>query len=116
MDAQREKFLNLKTPPARLNTEEAAWYLGFATHDIPVLVSHGLLKPLGHPTDHTVKFFAFVTLFEHRNDPKWLARATDTMIDHWRGKNARKRIPDENYKREVKNKSVREKPIFLRTG
>jgi hypothetical protein len=87
MDSQREKFLNLKNPPARLNAEEAAWYLGFAPHDIPVLVSHGLLKPLGHPASHSVKFFAFVTLVELRNDPKWLARATDTMIQHWRGKN-----------------------------
>jgi hypothetical protein len=90
MDAQREKFLNLKTPPARLNAEEAAWYLGFAAHDIPVLVSHGLLKPLGHPGDQSVKFFALVTLAELRSDPKWLSRATDTMLQHWRGKNARK--------------------------
>ncbi|MEO7300538.1 MAG: hypothetical protein ABI042_18390 [Verrucomicrobiota bacterium] len=80
----------MKTSPARLNTEETAWYLGFAAHDIPVLVSHGLLKPLGHPTDHTVKFFAFVALEELRSDAKWLARATDTMIAHWRGKNVRK--------------------------
>jgi len=90
MDQQREQFLNLKTPPARLNVEETAWFLGFSPHDIPVLVSNGLLKPLGHPTDSTVKFFAFVTLQELRTDPKWLARATDKMIEHWRGKNARK--------------------------
>jgi len=90
MDSQREKFLNLKTAPARLNVEETAWYLGFAPHDIPVLVSHGLLKPLGHPADHTVKFFALISLEDLRGDAKWLARATDTMIQHWRGKNARK--------------------------
>lgn len=87
MDAQREKFLNLKTSPARLNVQEAAWYLGFAQHDIPVLVSHGLLKPLGHPSDHSMKFFALVTLDELKGDPKWLARATDAMLQHWRGKN-----------------------------
>ena len=97
MDPQREKFLNLKTPPARLNVEEAAWYLGFASHDIPVLVSSGLLKPLGHPGDGTVKFFAFVTLEELRSDPKWLARATNTMIEHWRGKNARKSKNNERF-------------------
>ena len=90
MNPEREKFLNLKTAPARLNVEEAAWYLGFSPHDIPVLVSKGLLKPLGHPAGATVKFFAFVYLQELRNDTKWLARATDAMIDHWRGKNARK--------------------------
>lgn len=90
MELEREKFLNLKTAPARLNVQEAAWYLGFAPHDIPVLVSHGLLKPLGHPADQSVKFFALVTLAELRSDAKWLARATDAMIQHWRGKNARK--------------------------
>ncbi len=90
MDPQREKFLNVKTLPARLNVEETAWYLGFAPHDIPVLVSHGLLKPLGHPASQSVKFFALVTLNELRNDSKWLARATGTMIQHWRSKNSRK--------------------------
>lgn len=90
MDPQREKFLNLRTLPARLNAEEAAWYLGFAPHDIPVLVSKGLLKPLGHPPDHSVKYFAAIALTEFKSDAKWLARATDTMIQHWRGKNARK--------------------------
>jgi len=87
MDPQREKFLNLKTPPARLSAEETAWYLGFATHDIPVLVSNGLLKPLGHPNENSTKFFAFITLQEHRNDAKWLTRATVAMSQHWRRKN-----------------------------
>ena len=90
MDPEREKFLNLKNAPARLSAEETAWYLGFSPHDIPILVSNGLLKPLGHPRDNAVRFFAFVTLQELRTDPKWLARATDTMIEHWRDKNARK--------------------------
>jgi hypothetical protein len=90
MDAQREKFLNLKTTPARLNAEETAWYLGFAPHDITILISKSLLKPLGHPAKNGVKFFALVTLEQLRNDPKWLARATDALIEHWRGRNDRK--------------------------
>jgi len=90
MDQQRERFLNLKNPPARLNAEEAAWYLGFAIHDIPVLVSKGLLKPLGHPTNNAVRYFALAALQELRSDSKWLARATDTVTGHWRQKNSRK--------------------------
>lgn len=114
MNPAQEKFLNLKTPPARLTMEEAAWFLGFAPHDIPVLVSKGLLKALGHPACHNVKFFAMVTLLEHRNDPKWLARATDTMMDHWRGKNGRRKISDETcHKQEVKMRPLVEKPNFL---
>jgi len=39
MNPDRKEFLNLRTVPARLLAEEAAWTLGFAAHDIPVLVS-----------------------------------------------------------------------------
>lgn len=90
MDPQREKFLNLRTAPARVNVEEAAWYLGFAPHDIPVLVSNELLKPLGHPAASGSKFFPFVALEELRKDARWLARATDCIVEHWREKNARR--------------------------
>lgn len=90
MQQDKEKFLNLKLLPARLTAEEAGWYLGFASHDIPILVANGLLKPLGHPADNSVKFFALGTLESLRTDIRWLTRATDTMFDHWRKKNARK--------------------------
>jgi hypothetical protein len=92
MQQDKERFLNLKLVPARLTAEETAWCLGFAAHDIPVLVAKGLLKPLGHPADNAVKFFALVALEPLRSDTKWLFRATDAMLDHWRTKNARKAI------------------------
>ena len=92
MNPEREKFLNLKVIPSRLTAEESAWYLGFAAHDIPVLVANGLLMPLGHPGDNAVKFFAFATLEPLRADVKWLSRATDAMLEHWRKKNAQKTI------------------------
>jgi hypothetical protein len=90
MPPDKEKFLNLKVVPARLTAEETAWYLGFAAHDIPVLVSNGLLKPLGHPGDNAVKFFAFANLEPLRSDTKWLSRGTDAILEHWQTKNARK--------------------------
>jgi hypothetical protein len=90
VQSDKEKFLNLKIVPARLTAEETAWYLGFAGHDIPVLVAIGLLKPLGHPGDNAVKFFGLYALKPLRSDVKWLSRATDPMLDHWRNKNARK--------------------------
>lgn len=90
MVPDREKFLSLKIVPARLTAEETAWYLGFAAHDIPVLVGNGLLKPLGHPSENSVKFFPLPALETLRSDVKWLSRATDAILDHWRAKNARK--------------------------
>jgi hypothetical protein len=55
MNAERKDFLSvIRVTPARLDARETAWYLGFAAHDIPVLVSAGLLKPLGHPPANAV--------------------------------------------------------------
>jgi hypothetical protein len=90
MKEQQEKFLNLRTNPARLSVEETAWFLGFSPHEIPILVARGLLKPLGHPQPNTVKFFPAATVEELRKDVKWLGRATDVIMEHWRDKNARK--------------------------
>ena len=74
--------------PARAVAEEVAWLLGFAPHDIPVLVSAGLLKPLGHPPASGTKFFATATLLKLRDDINWLARASDAIVRHWQAKNA----------------------------
>jgi hypothetical protein len=92
MNNERKEFLCLfKMPPARLGAEEAAWFLGFAPHDIPVLVSAGLLKPLGHPPRNGAKYFATVTLLKVREDTNWLVRASDAITRHWQTKNAGKR-------------------------
>ena len=88
---ERKEFLNtFRTLPARLQAEEAAWYLGFAPHDIPVLVSAGLLKPLGQPAKNGVKFYATATLHDLRDDINWLTRASNATIRHWRAKNAQR--------------------------
>lgn len=47
MKQEMQEFLMLRTVPARLGVRETAWLLGFNESDIPVLVAHGLLKPLG---------------------------------------------------------------------
>jgi hypothetical protein len=90
MNSQHEQFLNLKTLPARLKAEEAAWYLGFASHEITILMSEGLLKPLGRPPTTGVKYFSAVALEELRRDQKWLARASDCVVQYWRSRNERK--------------------------
>ncbi len=84
MNSQQEQFLNLKTHPARLKVEEAAWLLGFSPHEIPLLVSKGLLKPLGHPPLTGTKFFSTTIIQELRKDDKWLARACDCVVQYWR--------------------------------
>ena len=90
MNSQQEQFLNLKTLPARLKVEEAAWYLGFSGHEIPILIAKGVLKPLGRPPMTGVKYFATAILDELRRDEKWLARASDCVVQYWKGRNEKK--------------------------
>jgi hypothetical protein len=68
MSSQQLQFLNLRNLPARLTAEEAAWFLGFAPHAIPILVAAGLLKPLGQPAPNANKHFATATLCELKQD------------------------------------------------
>ncbi|MBU6402348.1 MAG: hypothetical protein KGS61_18680, partial [Verrucomicrobia bacterium] len=88
--AERERFYDRRSHPARLTMEETAWALGFSAHEIPVLIAKGLLQPLGHPAPNTMKWFAAETVEGLRHDVKWLTRSTDAMMEHWRQKNARK--------------------------
>ena len=87
MNQAKKEFLSLAMPPARLGINETAWLMGFNEHDIPVLVSNGLLKPLGRPSSTGSKYFATVELQTLRNDTRWLAKASDAIVNHWRSKN-----------------------------
>ena len=97
MKSLQEQFLNLKTAPARLKVEETSWYLGFAPHEITILMSEGLLKPLGHPPISGVKYFSSVALEELRRDEKWLARASDCIVQYWKSRNEKRPVPREKF-------------------
>ena len=87
MNPERKEILSLPVLPGRLTPAEAAWRLGFEPDHIPVLVSLGLLKPLGHPAASTVKYFASMEIEALRSDAKWLAKATDALRHKWKLKN-----------------------------
>ena len=110
--AQQTEFLGWKIVPARLDSTQDAWFLGFEPHEIPRLVTAGLLKPLGHPARNSTKFFATETLEQFRRDEKWLARASDAIASYWRERNARKqkarsgREANDSMRRRTHHKSV----------
>jgi hypothetical protein len=56
--------------PARLDVGQSAALLGFATHDIAVLVSEKLLNPLGKPSRNGHKFFSSAELVALAEDRK----------------------------------------------
>lgn len=91
MRDDQHRFLSLLGRlPARLTTEQAAWVTNCQPHDIPVLGSARLLKPLGNAPPNSVKYFATAELIELMEDRAWLAKVTNALTQHWQKKNERK--------------------------
>jgi hypothetical protein len=90
MNPDIERFLNLRHLPDRLTATEAAGKLGLSPHEIPILVTKGLLKPLGHPAPNAPKFFLTATLKDLERDEKWHGKVADAIQEYWRYKNGRK--------------------------
>ena len=86
-------FLNLKTFPARLTSEQAAWLIGCQPHNLPALVAAKQLKPLGHTPANAVKYFSTAEVLELCRDRNWLARVTTAIQTSWARKNARYKAP-----------------------
>ena len=89
-DDQHQFLTLLGQLPARLTAEQAGWVLGCQTHDIPALMNARLLKPLGNPSQNSVKFFAAVDVLELLRDRSWLHKMTQVINQHWQRQNARK--------------------------
>jgi len=69
MREEHHQFLRLLGRlPARLTAKQAAWVVNCQAHDVPILVAARLLKPLGNPPPHSVKFFATLELLEQVRD------------------------------------------------
>jgi hypothetical protein len=78
--------------PARLTAEQAAWVINCQPADVPILVAARLLKPLGAPPTHSVKYFAALEVLELMQDRTWLAKVTNALNQHWRKRNAAMKI------------------------
>lgn len=90
MNPDMERFLNLRHLPATITAEQAAGYLGISPQEMPILVSKGLVKPLGHPAPNSPKHFLTATLKDLDRDEKWHGKVRDAIGEYWRHKNARK--------------------------
>jgi hypothetical protein len=72
--------------PARLDVAATAKLLGFAEHDIPVLIATGKLTPLGDPAPNAPKRFCAVEVVQLAADRDWLHKPTKDISKHWRSK------------------------------
>jgi lysophospholipase L1-like esterase len=68
----------------------AAKLLGFAEHDIQILMSVGKLTPLGDPAPNVPKWFAAVEMIRLAADQDWLHKATKEIAKYWRQKRERR--------------------------
>jgi hypothetical protein len=48
-------------------------------------------RPLGNPPPNGCKYFSTAEVLELAKDRSWLAKITNTLSQHWRKKNARKK-------------------------
>jgi len=79
--------------PARLDVVATAKLLGFAEHDIQILMAVGKLTPLGDPAPNAPKWFAAVEVIRLAADKEWLHKATKEISKHWRHKRERRMYP-----------------------
>ena len=76
--------------PARLDVAATAKLLGFAEHDIQILMAVGKLTPLGDPAANAPKWFAAVEMIRLAADQEWLHKATKEISKYWRNKRERR--------------------------
>jgi hypothetical protein len=79
-----------KQLPARLDVTATAKLLGFAEHDIQILMAARKLTPLGDPAPNAPKWFAAVEIIQLAADRDWLHRATKELSKYWRNKRERR--------------------------
>ena len=76
--------------PARLDVTETAKLLGFAVHDMQILMAVGKLKPLGDPAPNAPKWFSAVEIIRLAGDQDWLNKATKELSKFWHAKRLRR--------------------------
>jgi hypothetical protein len=82
-----------KDLPARLDVVETAKLLGFAEHDIQILMASGKLNPLGDPAPNAPKWFAAMEVIRLAADNAWLHKATKEVSKYWRQRRERQQNP-----------------------
>ncbi len=76
--------------PARLLAAQVEKLLNCTVEDVALLASAGKLRALGKPRPNAVKYFSTVELIALLADPDWLDKATKTIGQFGRRKNARR--------------------------
>jgi hypothetical protein len=90
VSAHVRDLLNVRRLQGRLTVRQTAALLNCGEHDIPVLVSHGLITPLGHPPPNAQKYFSPVEILRMAGDSEKMGQICDALYKYWQVKNAAK--------------------------
>jgi hypothetical protein len=75
---------------ARIDSIQVSKLLGMAAHDIPILVSAGMLTPLGQPAQNSPKWFSAAEIMSLVVNRDWLDKATRRLSKHWQRNRAQR--------------------------
>ena len=89
MDAPH--ILNFLRLPARIDSQQAGEIMGMSQVEIAILVSVGLLKPIGFATRTGARVFAAVEFEALARDRNFLDKAPKAINRHWQDKNQRRK-------------------------
>lgn len=76
--------------PGRLTAAQTEITLGLPEGSCPILIKARLLKPLGNPPQNAPKYFGRNYVDALAADDKWLSKASDALVRHWRYRNSKK--------------------------
>jgi hypothetical protein len=91
--------------PARLDVPTAAKVLGFAEHDIQILMAAGKLAALGDPAPNAPKWFCALEILQLASDRDWLHKATKELGKYWRHKRERSGATRPTFRRKSAEKT-----------
>jgi hypothetical protein len=83
------KSVSARSTLARLDVKATSKLLGFAEHDIQILMAAGKLTPLGEPAQNATKWFAAVQVVRQAGDVDWLHKATKEISKYLKRKRER---------------------------
>src|SRR5881392_1684998 len=88
-------ILKLSHFPGRFSIEEAGEVLGFAAHEISILVRRKMIPVLGRPlAPNSRRWFASKVVLQLANDVDWLDKATRTVSRYWKERGTKDEFSD----------------------
>lgn len=91
--------------PARLDAPKTAKLLGFAEHEIQILMALGKLRPLGDPAPNAPKWFSALDILRLAADQDWLHKSTKEIAKYWRHKRERSGAKQSTFRKKSAEKT-----------